>query len=44
MPLVGATFGGAFLRLQPSECGGLVNTAMGAEVGLLLEIEPAGAL
>ncbi len=40
----GDTFGGAFLRLQPSERGGLVNTAVGAEVGLLLEIEPAGVL
>lgn len=40
----GDTFGGVFLRLQPSERGGIVNTAVGAEVGLLLEVEPAGSL
>jgi hypothetical protein len=38
----GDTFGGAFLRLQPCDRGGVVNTAGGAEVGLLLEIEPQG--
>jgi hypothetical protein len=37
----GGTFGGVFLRLQPSTSGGIVNTAGGAEVGLLLEVEPA---
>lgn len=37
----GNTFGGGFLRLQPSDRGGVVNTAGGAEVGLLLEVEPA---
>ena len=36
----GNTFGGGFLRLQPSDRGGVVNTAGGAEVGLLLEVEP----
>ncbi len=36
----GTTFGGAFLRLQPSDRGGIVNTAGGAEVTLLLEVEP----
>lgn len=36
----GNTYGGTFLRLQPSDRGGIVNTAGGAEVGLLLEVEP----
>lgn len=36
----GETFGGVFLRLQPSTRGGIVNTAGGAEVSVLLEVEP----
>jgi hypothetical protein len=39
----GELFGGAFLRLQPSARGGVVNTAGGAEVSLLLEVEPVGS-
>jgi hypothetical protein len=39
----GEIFGGVFLRLQPCANGGVVNTAGGAEVGLLLEIEPSGS-
>lgn len=35
----GDLFGGAFLRLQPRGGRGVVNTAGGAEIGLLLEVE-----
>ena len=39
----GELFGGVFLRLQPDTRGGIVNTAGGAEVGLLLEVEGSEA-
>jgi hypothetical protein len=39
----GDTFGGAFLRLQPSDIRGVINVASGAEIGLLLEVEAGGA-
>lgn len=37
----GEIFGGVFLRLLSDARGGIVNSAAGAEIGLLLEVEPS---
>ena len=42
MFVFGPYFGGGFLRMQPAGAAtGLVNTSHGAEVGVLLHVDPA---
>lgn len=40
----GSRFGGGFVRLLPKSVGGVVNTARGAEVSVLVEVAPAAAV